>query len=111
MKGQVVDVYFGEHMSGMPVQLKTAYDGTALLPVPRDQETFVAVGDFMDDCRPKQAAPGKPYVDSYVYRFSEILKDGVVSQNICGKATSKPVAGQLTLFVRPLHWWEWLAGT
>jgi hypothetical protein len=36
----------------------------------------------------------------------QILQDGYVSPNTCGKATASPKPGQLILFVRPLTWWE-----
>ncbi|HEY1528927.1 MAG TPA: hypothetical protein VGH51_22110 [Candidatus Angelobacter sp.] len=36
----------------------------------------------------------------------EILAEGVVSPNACGKHTASPVPGQVIVFVRPLSFWE-----
>ena len=41
-------------------------------------------------------------------RFStkQLLQQGYVSPNTCGKATASPTPGEVVLFVRPLTWWE-----
>ena len=36
----------------------------------------------------------------------QLLQQGIVWPNSCGKATASPKPGQLTIFVRPLTWWE-----
>jgi hypothetical protein len=36
----------------------------------------------------------------------EVLQHGIVTANACGKATASPESGQVTIFVRPLTWWE-----
>lgn len=36
----------------------------------------------------------------------QILADGVVTPNACGKHTASPVPGQVIVFVRPLNFWE-----
>lgn len=36
----------------------------------------------------------------------QVLESGVVSENTCGKAKALPTPGEITIFVRPLHWWE-----
>ncbi len=43
------------------------------------------------------------------YAVSDILASGIVSDNHCSKRTVAPKPGELTLFVRPLHWWERLS--
>jgi hypothetical protein len=36
----------------------------------------------------------------------QLLQQGIVWPNSCGKATASPRPGELTIFVRPLTWWE-----
>jgi len=36
----------------------------------------------------------------------QLLQQGVVWPNSCGKATASPEPGELIIFVRPLTWWE-----
>ena len=36
----------------------------------------------------------------------EILTEGVVTPNACGKHSASPVPGQVIIFVRPLSFWE-----
>lgn len=38
----------------------------------------------------------------------ELLQQGIVLPNTCGKATASPKPGELVIFVRPLSWWETL---
>lgn len=33
-------------------------------------------------------------------------RTGIVTANTCGKAVAKPESGELTIFVRPLNFWE-----
>ena len=106
MGGEIIDVWLGDHANGRPVQVRTGHDGMALLPVSRDQQTFVVAGEFLGRCRPLPNNSSKTVVDSNVYRFADVETIGVVSQNTCGKASSQPVPGQLIYFARPLHWWE-----
>ncbi len=40
------------------------------------------------------------------YSVQEILAHGTVSENGCSKRTVAPTPGELTLFVRPMHWLE-----
>jgi hypothetical protein len=37
-----------------------------------------------------------------------VLEQGMVTANYCGKATAAPQAGEITILVRPLTWWEML---
>ena len=43
------------------------------------------------------------------YSTEDWARTGIVTANICGKATAKPQPGELTLFVRPLTFWEGLS--
>ena len=36
----------------------------------------------------------------------EVMQRGVVNANTCGKPTASPTPGQVTIFVRPLNFWE-----
>jgi len=36
----------------------------------------------------------------------QLLQQGIVWPNTCGKATASPKPGELAIFVRPLTWWE-----
>jgi hypothetical protein len=36
----------------------------------------------------------------------QLLEQGIVWPNTCGKPTASPKAGELIIFVRPLSWWE-----
>jgi len=36
----------------------------------------------------------------------EVIQRGVVTANTCGKSTASPTPGQVTIFVRPLNFWE-----
>ena len=38
----------------------------------------------------------------------EALERGIVTANLCGKATAQPQPGEVIVFVRPLTWWEQL---
>ncbi len=43
-----------------------------------------------------------------VKRFptEQFLREGIVTQNTCGKPTASATPGELVIFVRPLSWWE-----
>lgn len=35
-----------------------------------------------------------------------VLEQGAVTANTCGRATALPTPGEIVIFVRPLSWWE-----
>ena len=105
LENDVIDVWFGERVSGFPLQSRTGPDGTTLVTVPEGERTFVTAGEFISDCRGGNVA-GKSFIDRNVYSVDEVLKAGIVGENQCGKATAQPVRGTFILFLRPLHWWE-----
>ena len=39
---------------------------------------------------------------------TQLLQQGIVWPNSCGKATEESIPGELIIFVRPLSWWETL---
>ena len=36
----------------------------------------------------------------------QVLEQGIVTANLCGKATALQHPGEVTVFARPLTWWE-----
>ena len=44
------------------------------------------------------------------FSTEKVLQSGIVTANTCGKATASPKPGEVTLFVRPLTWWEKVKG-
>ncbi len=43
------------------------------------------------------------------FSISQVESSGIVEMNNCSKQIAPPTPGELTLFVRPLHWWERLS--
>lgn len=46
------------------------------------------------------------WLQSQPFSTKQVLQQGYVSPNTCGKATASSKPGQVILFVRPLSWWE-----
>lgn len=42
------------------------------------------------------------------FSTKQIIQQGIVTGNTCGKATASPNPGEWVIFVRPLTWWEQL---
>ena len=42
------------------------------------------------------------------FSMKQVVQQGIVTANTCGKATASPKPGEVTIFVRPLTWWEQL---
>jgi hypothetical protein len=40
------------------------------------------------------------------YATRDLVQTGIVSKNTCGKVIGERRPGELTIFVRPLSWWE-----
>jgi hypothetical protein len=55
------------------------------------------------DCRPRTNKWG---TRDYSYPMTLIIQRGIVPANACGKATATPTPGEVTLFVKPVHWWN-----
>ena len=45
----------------------------------------------------------------HFYNIQEILEKGVVSENICGPFHAQPTKGELLIYSRREHWWEFVA--
>lgn len=44
------------------------------------------------------------------YSISDVLQNGALSENHCGKATAKPKPGELILFIKPIPAWKRILG-
>ncbi len=44
--------------------------------------------------------------NSVVYAISEVLEQGIISQDECGGIKVQPEPGDLYIFARSRHWWE-----
>lgn len=55
------------------------------------------------DCRPPTNKWG---TRGYSYPVTRIIQRGIVLANTCGNATATPRPGEVTLFVKPVHWWN-----
>lgn len=105
-KAQVVITVVPETTYVTPLERTTDARGTVSLLVGKDTELRAHVLQY-PTCRHvakadrKQPSPG--------YAVEQILSSGVVQDNGCNRHSIAPTPGELTLFVRPLHWWERLS--
>jgi len=108
LKNQSIGLWLGDRAIGNPaIERITSSDGTAVFPVPHEQQSFVISAFGFVDCRPvKIADKSTGEYKQAVYRFADVLGHGVVAENRCGKSVMQALPGQLVLFSRPPHWWE-----
>jgi hypothetical protein len=108
LKNQSIGLWLGHRAIGNPAITRiTSSDGSAVFPVPHEQQSFVIAGFGLVDCRPvKSTDKSTGEYEADVYRFTYVLTHGVVAENKCGKAVVQALPGQLILFERPPHWWE-----
>jgi hypothetical protein len=57
-------------------------------------------------CQPH--APDNSWVATLEFSTMQIVQQGIVTANSCGKAKASPEPGKLVIFVRPLTWLEQL---
>ncbi len=53
--------------------------------------------------------PGTPDYSWLAIRHiptNQVVVQGIVTPNVCGKATAPQIPGEIVIFVRPLSWWE-----
>jgi hypothetical protein len=55
-------------------------------------------------CQPR--TPDYSWLAITDFSTKYVLQQGVVTTNTCGKVTASPKPGEVTIFVRPLTWWE-----
>ena len=84
----------------------TDINGIVALTVPLHTGLNAIVGEY-PTCRyvPKADRAEGPLT----FPVDQILATGVVEANSCSHRTVAPTPGELTLFVRPLHWWDRLS--
>lgn len=77
----------------------------AINPVLKYSDNFGVHAPFAL-CQPH----GSNYSWLAIMTFStrEVLDQGIVKRNTCGKTTAAPVPGEVIIFVRPLTFWETL---
>jgi hypothetical protein len=89
---------FGEGLGYFP----TDKNGEVSVPIPEDHAEWIEIEtDYYFDCRPYRKDSPRP-----AYSVKEVLQSGVVLGNTCGKQRAEPRPGEITYFVRPIHWWE-----
>lgn len=64
----------------------------------------IGVRPFLAFCQPHGS--NYSWLGFEVFSTTNVLQQGVVTPNTCGKARASPKPGQIILFVRPLSWWE-----
>ncbi len=55
-------------------------------------------------CQPH--SPDYSWLAITSFSTQEVIQQGIVTPNSCGKATASPKPGEVIMFVRPLNWWE-----
>ena len=55
-------------------------------------------------CRPH--APDYSWLALTSFSTQEVIQQGIVTPNSCGKATASPKPGEVIMFVRPANFWE-----
>jgi hypothetical protein len=82
---------------------KYSGDNVVIDPIVKYDDNFgVNVGFVI--CRPH--ASDYSWLSTTNISTKQLLQQGIVWPNSCGKATASPMPGKLVVFVRPLSWWE-----
>jgi hypothetical protein len=55
-------------------------------------------------CEPR--TPDYSWLGITGFPTKQVVQQGIVTPNACGKATASPRPGEVIIFVRPLTWWE-----
>jgi hypothetical protein len=72
-------------------------------PVVKYADTIRIVAGYVV-CQPH--APNSSWLATMEFSTRQVVQQGVVTANTCGKATASPTPGEVIIFVRPLSWWE-----
>ena len=91
---------------GIENQPSTDPNGTLMVNAPIHARMNATV-NYYPTCRhvPKADRTKGPIT----FPVEQVVTKGVVEKNNCSHLTAPPTPGELTLFVRPLHWWERLS--
>ncbi len=54
----------------------------------------------------QQRTPDYSWLAMRDFSTEQVVRQGIVTANACGKATASPKPGEVIIFVRPLSWWE-----
>lgn len=82
---------------------KYAGDNVVIDPIVKYDEKFqVNVGFVICDSQVRDYS----WLSTTNISTTQLLQQGIVWPNSCGKATASPKPGELVIFVRPLTWWE-----
>jgi hypothetical protein len=112
---KVVDGRSGRPMSKAPVNVWTDNESKWATPIRADENGTALVHpiDARVDLRIQVRyvlcqSPKADYswLRIMTYPIHRVLEQGIVTANYCGKATAAPRPGEVTIFVRPLTWWE-----
>lgn len=79
------------------------HNGSVTNPVVKYSDSFQVNVGFVS-CQPH--TPDYSWLSIQTFSTPEVLRSGIVTANVCGKAKASPEPGELILFVRPLTWWE-----
>jgi hypothetical protein len=91
-----------------PEQKMPVTDGNGLVTIEVPSQGRVnAIAGTYPTCR--HVAKADRRNGPIMFPVGQIVSTGVVESNNCSKKTVPPTPGELTLFVRPLHWWERLS--
>jgi hypothetical protein len=72
-------------------------------PVVKYDESIRIVANHVLCQAPKS---GYSWLATISFPTRQIIQQGVVTRNLCGRASADPKPGDLTIFVRPLNWLE-----
>lgn len=89
-----------------PILRTTDLSGKVSLLVQKDAEVRARVLQYPTCGHVPRAQRKQPPT---AYAVEQILTSGVVSESGCSRRAVAPTPGELTLLVRPLHWWERLS--
>lgn len=95
-----VYIVFGDPKAQDLLNLKTDHEGEVRFEV-GDAKTFQVRPVGAVACGEQPI--GAPYRD---YSIDDVLKQGIVTQNSCGRFSPGPIRGQITYLVRPASWSE-----
>jgi hypothetical protein len=88
---------------GSPTTYKLLTDskGIVRINIPDENSFAFYIGGQQECYVHRQSTAAKQ-----TFKVKEVLSSGVVTLNDCGKASSIRTPGELTVFVRKSHWWE-----
>jgi hypothetical protein len=93
-----------QHQAEPHIKIKTDAQGLTTVHVHPDTILRISAEGYVL-CAPKSDSYSIP-ISNIDFPVSGIVSKGRVGANSCGQSTAVPVPSQITLFFRPLHWWE-----